>query len=155
MRVARYVSALIAAAALSAVPAGAEKLSDYQLDKLNGWAEAIAVCDVTRFLLTDPDIGADAILVAGRDNTFTTLYKPLYMPPNAFFSEVMHEAFDKVEKAGQVTSDAYGRARIHYAGPMLSAWRSATLAEKRALADQMDLCYHLAARTGVKLEMKH
>jgi len=135
-------------------PARAAHLSDYELSKLDNWADAIAVCDVTRFLLTDPDLEAEAIVVAGHGNSTTVLYKPLYAPPTNFFSEVMREAFANLRKAGQITDDGYSRARIKYAGRLIDAYRSAGLGEKHALADQMDLCYHLAAHTGVKLEMK-
>lgn len=157
MRVATYplvfASALVAAAVLSC-PASAGHLSDFELSKLENWADAIAVCDITRFLLIDPDLRADTLVVAGRGNSVTALSKPLYAPPTHFFSEVMRETFENLRKAGQVTPEGYSRARLLYAGRMIDAYRSATLSEKHALADQMDLCYHLAARTGVKLEMK-
>ena len=155
MRLAAYpvVVACVAVLALCG-PARADHLSDFELNKLNNWADAIAVCDVTRFLLTDPNLQAEAIVVAGRGNTYTVLYKPLYAPPTNFYSEVMREAFENLRKAGQITLDGYSHSRIVYAGRMVDAYRSAALGEKHALADQMDLCYHLAARTGVKLEMK-
>lgn len=155
MRLAAYpvVLACVTVIALS-TSARAAHLSDFDLNKLDNWADAIAVCDVTRFLLTDPNLQAEAIVVAGRGNTYTILYKPLYAPPTNFYSEAMREAFEKLRKAGQITLDGYSRARIVYAGRMIDAYRSAPLGEKRALADQMELCYHLAARTGVKLEMK-
>jgi len=129
-------------------------MTDFDLNKLDNWSDAIAVCDITRFLLTNPDLNADAILVTGQGNTHTALYKPLYTPPNNFFSDVMHEAFDNVRKAGFVTPDSYNQARLRYASRMLDAYKSATLAEKRYMMDQMDLCYHLAARAGVKLPIK-
>ncbi len=156
MRLAAYpvVVACVAVITITA-PARAAHLSDFELAKLDNWANAIAVCDVTRFLLIDPNLDAEAIVVAGRGNTSTVLTKPLYAPPANFFSEVMREAYENLHKAGQITPDGYSRARIFYAGHMIDAYRSATLGEKHALADQMDLCYHLAARTGVKLEMKH
>jgi len=129
-------------------------MTDFDLNKLDNWSDALAVCDVNRFLLTNPDLNADAILVAGQGNTHIALYKPLYAPPNNFFSDVMHEAFDNVRRAGFVTPDSYNRARLRYASRMLDAYKGATFAEKRYMMDQMDLCYHLAARAGVKLPMK-
>lgn len=156
MRVAAKIRACAALiiALLGTSPASAAHLTDFDLNKLDNWSDALAVCDITRFLLTDPDVNADAILVSGHDNTRVVLYRPLYAPPTNFFSDAMREAFENVRKAGFVTAESYGRARIHYAGQMINAYRSATLAEKRYLLDQMDLCYHLAARAGVKLEMK-
>jgi hypothetical protein len=146
--------AAVIAVMVGTSPALAGRLTDFDLNKLDNWSDALAVCDITRFLLTEPDVNADAILVSGHDNTRVVLYRPLYAPPTNFFSDAMREAFDNVRKAGFVTPGSYGKSRIHYSGLMISAYRSATLAEKRYLADQMDLCYHLAARAGVKLEMK-
>lgn len=155
MRLAAYpmVVACLALMVLS-VPARATHLADFDLSKLDNWADAIAVCDVARFLLTDPNLDADAIVVPGRGSSATVLIKPLYAPPTNFYSQAMREAFENLRKAGQITPDGYARARILYAGRLIDAYRSATLGEKHALADQMDLCYHLAARTGIKLEMK-
>jgi len=138
--------------ALSA-PASAGSMTDYDLNKLDNWSDALAVCDATRFLLTTPDLTADAILVPGKDNTYTVLYAPLYVPPTNFFSTTMHEAFDNLEKAGFVTTDSFSRARLHYASAMLNSYRTATLFDKKNLMDQMDLCYHLAVRAGVKLDV--
>jgi hypothetical protein len=145
---------LLFAILIAAAPASAGHMTDFDLNKLDNWSDALAVCDVTRFLLTNPDLNADAILVTGQHNTHTALYKPLYTPPNFFFSDVMHEAYDKVRKGGFVSLDSYSQSRIRYAGRMIDAYRGATLAEKRYMVDQMDLCYHLAARAGVKLELK-
>ena len=155
MRVAAKLRAAAAVLAMmvGASPAFAGHMTDFDLNKLDNWADALAVCDVTRFLLTDPDLNADAILVSGHDNTHTVLYAPLYSPPTNFFSDAMREAFANVHKAGLVTSEAYSRSRIHYAGAMMNAYRGAPLGEKRYMMDQMDLCYHLAARAGVKLDI--
>jgi len=143
--------ALVLAAMLSAAPACAGHITDYDLNKLDNWSDAIAVCDVTRFLLTDPDLNADVILVAGRDDTRVALFRPLYAPPTNFFSDTMRETFERVRKAGFVTTESYNRSRLHYAQAMINAYRGASLADKRWLMDQMELCYHLAARAGVKV----
>ena len=136
---------------LGVSPATAGHMTDFDLNKLDNWSDAIAVCDVTRFLLTDPDTNADAILVAGRDNSHIALYKPLFAPPTNFFSPAMRETFDRVQKAGLVTRDSYSRSRLHFAAQMIDAYAGATLADKRYMGDQMELCYHLAVRAGVKL----
>jgi hypothetical protein len=157
MRAATYpvlLAIVLLAVATLSCPARASHLSDFELSKLENWADAVAVCDVTRFLLIDPDLHADTLAVAGRGNSVTALTKPLYMPPSNFFSEVMRETFENLRKASQVTPEAYARARLLYASRMIDAYNGATLGEKHALADQMELCYRLAARVGVKLEMK-
>lgn len=148
------ITGLVLSILLAASPAAAGHMTDFDLNKLNDWSEAIAVCDVTRFLLTEPDVSADAIVVAGRDNRHIALYKPLFQPPTNFFSEIMRETFERVEKAGFVTRESYVRARIRYAGLMISAYTGASFADKRYMADQMELCYRLAARAGVKLPAK-
>jgi hypothetical protein len=132
-------------------PAAAGRMTDFDLNKLDNWSDAIAVCDVTRFLLTDPDVSADAIMVSGRDNSHVALYKPLYQPPTNFFSDVMRQTFERVRQAGLVTRDSYSRARLHYASRMIGAYSGATFTDKAYMADQMELCYHLAARAGVKI----
>lgn len=134
-------------------PASAGRMTDFDLNKLDNWADAIAVCDVNRFLLTDPDLSADVILVAGQGNTHTALYRPLYAPPTNFFSQAMRETFNNVRKAGLVTPEAYGKARLRYAAQMYAAYRGASFADKRYMLDQMDLCYHLAKRAGVNLDV--
>lgn len=154
MRITAKLGACALAAMLGTTPALAGHMNDFDLNKLDNWSDALAVCDVTRFLLTEPDVNADAILVSGHDNTRVVLFRPLYAPPTNFFSDAMREAYENVHKAGFVTPESYGRSRIHYANLMINSYRGATLAEKRYLVDQMDLCYHLAARAGVKLDMK-
>jgi hypothetical protein len=155
MRIAAQLraAATVLAMMVGASPAFAGHMTDFDLNKLDNWADALAVCDVTRFLLTDPDLSADAILVSGHDNTSTVLYRPLFAPPTNFFSDAMRQAFTNVRKAGFVTPEAYSKARIHYATVMQNSYRSATLGEKRYMLEQMDLCYHLAARAGVKLDI--
>jgi len=145
---------VVLAAMVGASPASAAHMTDFDLNKLDSWADAIAVCDVTRFLLTDPDLGADAILVPGHDNSHAILYRPLYAPPTNFFSLAMRETFANVHKAGLVTPEAYSAARIRYATAMIDAYRGASQADRRYMMDQMDLCYHLAASAGVKFDLK-
>jgi len=147
--------AMVLAAMLGSSPALAAHMTDFDLNKLDNWSDALAVCDVTRFLLTNPDLNADAILVTGHDNTHTALYRPLFAPPTNFFSDAMREAYENVHKAGFVSLDSYSKSRLHYATAMLDAYRSATNGEKRYMVDQMELCYHLAARAGVKINMKN
>ena len=156
MRVAAKIRTcvVVLAAMCATPPAIAERMTDFDLNKLDGWTDALAVCDVTRFILTEPNVNADVIVVGGKGNSHLVLYKPLFMPPNGFFSEIMRQAFERVHKAGLTNPELYGQARRRYAGLMLSAYSSASLADKRYLLDQMELCYHLAARAGVKLDMK-
>ena len=148
---AMFFAAVAFAGFVATAPAAAGHMTDFDLNKLDSWSDAIAVCDVTRFLLTDPDVSSDVIMVAGRDNSHVALYRPYYTPPTNFFSDIMRETFERVQKAGLVSADAYNRSRLHYANLMLNAYRGATLTDKHYMADQMELCYHLASRAGVKI----
>ncbi len=156
MRVVAKIRACAAVfAALCAMqPAVAGHVTDFDLNKLDSWTDAVAVCDVTRFLLTDPNVNADVIVTGGKNNTHLVLYKPVFMPPDGFFSSVMREAFERVRQAGLTNRELYAQARLRYARLMISAYGGITLEEKAYLRDQMELCYHLAARVGVKLETK-
>lgn len=156
MRVAAKIRTcvVVLAAMCATPPAIAGHMTDFDLNKLDGWTDALAVCDVTRFILTDPNVNADVIVVGGNGNSHLVLYKPLFVPPNGFFSEIMRETFERIHAAGLTNRELYGQARRRYAGLMLSAYSGASLAEKAYLKDQMELCYHLAARAGVKLETK-
>ncbi len=140
------VALLSAFAAEPVQAAGARPVSAYSLDSLNSWADAIAVCAVTRFLLADPDLTADVIVVKGE-----TLYAPLYIPPTNFFSRAMRETYIKLLKTGAVSERSVGQARIRYAQLMQDSYRHASTDDKKFLLDQMDTCYRVAKHAGVKL----
>jgi len=141
-----FAALLAAFAAQPAQAAGLRPVSAYSLDSLNNWSDAIAVCDVTRFLLTDPDLSADVISVKG-----VTLYAPLYIPPTTFFSKAMRETYINLRRTGAVNEQSVGQARIRYAQMMQDSYRHASSADKKFLLDQMDTCYRIAKRAGVKL----
>lgn len=146
--------AMALAAMLGASSAAAGGLTDYDLNKLDGWSDALAVCDITRFLLTDPDVGSDVILMGGKNNSHLVLYKPLFLPPDGFFSDIMRETYEKIRGASLTNPELYSAARRRYAALMINAFRGANGEDKKYLNEQMVLCYHLAARVGVKLNMK-
>lgn len=133
-------------ALLTAVPASAGSIRDYDVQKAETWADALAICDVTRFLMTKPKLESDVIIASG--NSHVPLYKPYFMPPSGFFSEAMEATFERVRKAGQATPKAYSDARLRYARLMLSAYTDASLADQAFLDDQMKTCYALAVDTS-------
>lgn len=129
------------------VPASASGLTDYDVQKAETWADALAICDVTKFLLSDPKLDSEVIIAPVPGGSEVALRRPLFLPPTNFYSEVMKEMYERVLKAGQVTPDAYGKARLRYARLMLPAYHGTT-ADETFLADQMKLCYALAADTS-------
>lgn len=147
MRKAIRVCASVFAITLLALPASAAQLSDVALYKLNNWADAIAVCDITRFLLTNPENKA-AVISMNQKDAPASPKSPV--PPPSFSSDVMRETYERLHQDSLVTPDSYRRARRHYASVMLNAYQDSSAAERRTLSDQMALCYHLAAREGVK-----
>lgn len=153
MRLSSSIGVCFAALIALSGTASAGTMANYDLNKLDNWSDALAVCDVGRFLLTDPDLSADVIFVPGAGHTLAALSAPLYVPLTNFFSDAMRQAFSNVKKAGFVSEQSYSKARLHYASAMLNSYRGASMSDKKFLMDQMDLCYHLAARAGVKLEL--
>ncbi len=149
MRVKALLRVSIAASAviLGAGPAFAASIRDFDINKAPGWADALAICDVTRFLQTDPDLNIEILISKVPDVANGELRRPYYIPPTHFYSKVMRETFDSVEKTGQVTIAAYTDARYRYARLMLDAYRRATPSDRAFLDDQMKLCYALAVST--------
>lgn len=136
--------------ALTTVPAVASSMTDYDVQKAETWADALAICDVTRFLLTQPNLDASAIIALTTNNSHVPLYKPLFIPPSSFFSEAMRQTYERVKAAGQVTPQAYQEARMRYARLMLNSYRQSNPTDRVFMLDQMRLCYALAVDTSGK-----
>lgn len=135
---------ILALAAVIAVPASAASLTDYDVQKADSWADALAICDVSKFLLSEPNLNSEVIIAPVPGGAPVALYRPLFLPPAGFYSDVMRDTYERAKASGQVTAEAYGAARNHYAQLMLSAYHG-TKADLTYLADRMKLCYALAA----------
>lgn len=111
-----------------------------------GWPDALALCDLTRFLLTQPALNADVILALD-DNTgeFRPLYGPRFLPPNLLFDGELRRAFFRLERAKETDRRSVGEARFRLDRPMLRAFRRAGSAERRFLEDQAKTCSALVA----------
>ena len=139
--------AMMALAPLAgASPSSAAVLSDYNVQKAETWADALAICDVTKFLLTEPKLDSEVIIAAVPGGAPVALRGPYFIPPSGFYSEVMKETFERVRTAGQVTPEAYNEARTRYTKLMFSAYTNAS-ANQAFLNDQMRVCYALAVDT--------
>ena len=130
-----------------AVPASAESMKDFDVQKAQTWADALAICDVTKFLTTDPKLESEVIISSMPSHSQVALHRPYFIPPSSFYSDVMQETFERVRKAGLVTMNAYGAARLRYAKLMLRDYAFADATDQAFLADQMRLCYALAVDT--------
>ena len=129
-------SALTAASAHAAAP---PLLAPLDVNKAQGWGEALAACDITRFLLTDPDVTASTIIAPG-DGALRVLYPPLYTPPNLFYAPSLLEAFETLQARGEVDRRSVVDARYRLASTIVPRFRKGDTAEKLFLQDQMKLC---------------
>lgn len=139
----RRTAVVVAAlAVLTAVQAQAEtpaSLAPLSLDKAGTWGEALAACDITRFLLSDPDVTSNSVIVAG-DGGLRILYPPLYVPPNLFYATSLQGAFETLRARGEVDRRSVADARFRLASAVVPRFRKGDAAEKAFLADQMKLC---------------
>lgn len=123
------------------------------VNKAQGWGEALAACDITRFLLTDPDVTANTIIAPG-DGALRILYPPLYTPPSLFYAPSLLEAFETLRARGEVDRKSVADARFRLASAIVPKFRRGDTADKLFLSDQMKLCNVLtdgvAAQKGKK-----
>lgn len=137
-------------ALIGSVPASAGSLRDFNVQNTDSWADALAICDTTRFLMTDPNLDSNVIIAAMPGKAHVALYRPFFIPPSNFYSQAMENTFERVRNAGFVTAESYGAARLRYAKLMLSAYPQSSPEDRAFLADQMKTCYALAVDTTGK-----
>ena len=142
-RIRQILAAGLALATLAvAWPGQADEASPLKMldiNKAQGWADALAACDMTRFLLSNPDLDAGTIIAPGTGSG-RILYKPLYIPPNLFYAPSLLEAYQKLRAAGEVDHKSMADARYHFASEIIPKFHKADAADKAFLADQMKLC---------------
>lgn len=129
-------TALTAASAYAAAP---PLLAPLDVNKAQGWGDALAACDITRFLLTDPDTSASSIIAPG-DGALRVLYPPLYTPPNLFYAPSLLEAFETLRARGEVDRQSVSDARFRLASAIVPRFHKGDAAQKIFLQDQMKLC---------------
>lgn len=142
-RARRTAVVLAALAVLAATPVRAEappSLAPLTLDKAQDWADALAACDITRFLLTDPDVTSNTTIVAPGEGALRILYPPLYVPPSLFYAPSMLATFETLRARGEVDRKSVAAARFRLASEVLPNFRRGDTVEKAFLADQMKLC---------------
>jgi hypothetical protein len=140
-RLRRAFAAAIAVLAVagSAHAASPPLLAPLDVNKAQSWGEALAACDVTRFLLSDPDVTASTIIAPGAGAP-RVLYPPLFIPPNLFYAPSLQEAFETLRARGEVDRKSVADARYRLAAAIVPSFRKGDTVEKTFLADQMKLC---------------
>lgn len=158
IRLRRAVAALATITALIAIPAHAEAppsplLAPLDVNKAQTWGEALAACDMTRFLLSDPDVTANTIIAPG-DGALRILYPPLYIPPGLFYAPSLAEAFETLRAKGEVDRQSVADARFRFANAIVPKFRKGDTVEKAFLTDQMKLCNVLTDGVAAQKQKK-
>ncbi len=142
-RLARLLALGAACAALTSAGAHAQAppalLAPLDVNKAQGWGDALAACDLTLFLLSDPDVTASTIIAPGAGSP-RFLYPPLYTPPNLFYAPSILEAFHTLEARKEVDRKSVVDARYRLAVAIVPRFHKGDTVEKTFLADQMKLC---------------
>ena len=141
MKNARQILAAAAASAalLTVAPsqaAGPSLLASLDINEAQGWGDALAACDMTRFFLSSPDLEAGTIIAPGGG----VLYKPLFLPEKTLYTPSLNDALNTLEKAGQVKRADVVSARYWFASSLIPQFHKAGEVDKDFLRDQMKLC---------------
>jgi hypothetical protein len=137
----RHIIAVAAAsvAVLLAAPGQAAEpsmLNSLDINKAQGWADALAACDMTRFFLSSPDLEAGTIIAPGGG----ILYKPLFIPEKTLYTPSLNDALDTLMTVGQVKRADVVKARYAFASTLIPKFHRAGEVDKDFLKDQMKLC---------------
>jgi hypothetical protein len=129
---------LIAAPAAGAPRA---RLNDFDVSRAVTWADALALCDLTSFLRTRPDLDADVILAPDSwSEQLRALYGPRFLPPGLFFDKRVRLAFERLVRAGELDQRSFGEARARYDRPLFRSYERADAQELAFLEEQSRLC---------------
>ena len=142
----RAVAALVLSLSSHAGALAEAPLADFEVARTDGWSRALALCDVSSFLLTEPDLDAHAILVRdGRGGWLVPLYGPRFLPPKVLYNAELRGALYRLEKAGEVSAADVASARRDIAKRMLPRFRRFRASERLFLEDQARVCDRLVA----------
>ena len=137
----QLVAVVLTTALPLAAAAQTPRHQPFELQQAQGWAQALALCDLTRFLLIRPDLNADVILA--RDDPggwLKPMYGPRFLPPAIFFDGRVRRAASRLEKAGELERRDFAEARASYDRPMMQALGRNTAVDQRFLETQADVC---------------
>jgi hypothetical protein len=146
--------ALAAAAALSVTGAAAAQSPGYGSSFGSGFdyarfdarlgddpARKLALCDATRFLVTDPDLDADRIYVQ-RDSQrrFDLLLPPDFVTGPHWYDEDLERAYRRLRRDGAVSYDQVRAARSVLGRDMVRAFETPTGEQRSFLRQQSRFC---------------
>jgi hypothetical protein len=117
-------------------------LDSFAIVPERGAADTLALCDLTAFLETHPNLDADTIIAPDdRGRAFRQpMRHPWFRPPDLVFDNKVRRAVQRLEGAGLVQRAAIADARARYDSQMLESWRYARPAERRFLDTQLVRC---------------
>ena len=148
---AQLLAALVAALAAAPAASANETPSTFDVASAAGWPEALAICDVTRFLAKQPNLDADVILaVDDQTGWLRPLYGPRFTPPNLFYDSEIKTAFYRLERAGEANRKGFSEARTRYGQQMLRAFRRYTASDRRFLDQQSQVCGRLTEQVRAR-----
>ncbi|KQZ03253.1 hypothetical protein ASD21_20850 [Caulobacter sp. Root1455] len=130
---ASFAALLVAAPGHAAEPS---VFASLDINKAQGWADALAACDMTRFFLSNPDLEAGTIIAPGGG----ILYKPLFIPEKTLYTPSLNDALDTLVLVGQVKREEVVKARFQFASTLIPRFHKAGEVDKAFLKDQMKLC---------------
>jgi hypothetical protein len=135
--------ALAAALAATASQAGRRMpLSTFAIAPERGVADTLALCDLTAFLASNPNLDSDVIFATDEagHRFMPPMRHPLYRPANLVFDNKVRRAVQRLEGAGLVKREAIADARARYDDDMLESWRYATPSDRRFVDAQFKRC---------------
>jgi hypothetical protein len=135
-------------ALLIAVPAAAAprpRLQEFDVARTENWADALALCDLTSFLRTRPNLDADVIMSPDAwSEHLRPLHAPRFLPPGLFFDKRVRLTFERLEKAGEVDRRGFGAARARHDQALFRSYDRADGTELAFLEEQSKLCAALS-----------
>jgi len=146
-----HLALALCAGAVLAAPSRAaprQPLESFAIAPERGVADTLALCDLTAFLETHPNLDADVIVAPDdRGRPFRQpMRHPLFRPPDLVFDGKVRRAVQRLEGAGLIRRSEIADARARYDSQMLDSWRYAKPAERRFLDAQLDRCGKLLDR---------
>lgn len=132
--------ALIVAAPSTAAPR--TPLSQFDVGAARDIPEVLALCDLTAFLVTGPNLDADVIFAPDDHSRrwMRAMRHPYFRPVDTLFDIRTRDAFLRLESASLVRRADVAAARNRFDVPMLESYRYAGPADRLFLDRQLKVC---------------
>jgi hypothetical protein len=137
--IAAALAALVLAGTAHAEAPPSPLLAPLDVNKAQSWGEALAACDMTRFLLSDPGRDGQHHHRARRRRAADPLSAALY-PDGPVLCPVPGRGVRDVAGARRGRSQERGRRPLRFASTIVPKFRKGDTVEKAFLTDQMKLC---------------